>query len=79
MVSFSKLFSETVVKLNSEQRLKLHLAAVIAGNFSNAMYAAANTFTEKELGKDYFKYLIPLIVKTAKKTRSTSPANISKW
>lgn len=73
MESFSKLFSNTVVKLNSEQRLKLHLAAVIAGNFSNAMYAAANTFTDKELGKDYFKYLIPLIVKTAKKTRSVSP------
>ncbi len=75
MLSFAKLFSESVVKLNSEQRLKLHLAAVIAGNFSNAMYAAANTFTEKELGKDFFKYLIPLIVKTAKKTRSVSPAN----
>jgi predicted short-subunit dehydrogenase-like oxidoreductase (DUF2520 family) len=73
MTNFSKLFSGTVVKLNSEQRLKLHLAAVIAGNFSNAMYAAANTFTEKELGKDYFQYLIPLIVKTAKKTRSVTP------
>lgn len=73
MESFSKLFSNTVVKLNSEQRLKLHLAAVLAGNFSNAMYAAANDFTDKELGKDYFKYLIPLIVKTAKKTRSVNP------
>lgn len=73
MLSFAKLFSNTVVKLNSEQRLKLHLAAVLAGNFSNAMYAAANNFTEKELGKDYFNYLIPLIVKTAKKTRSVSP------
>lgn len=73
MNSFAKLFSNTVVKLNSEQRLKLHLAAVIAGNFSNAMYAAANNFTDKELGKDYFNYLIPLIVKTAKKTRSVSP------
>ncbi len=73
MESFAKLFSNTVVKLNSEQRLKLHLAAVIAGNFSNAMYSAANNFADKELGKDYFKYLIPLIVKTAKKTRSVSP------
>lgn len=73
MESFAKLFSNTVVKLNSEQRLKLHLAAVIAGNFSNAMYAAANNFTDKELGKDYFKYLIPLIVKTAKKTRAVDP------
>ena len=73
MNSFAKLFSETAVKLNSEQRLKLHLAAVIAGNFSNAMYAAANNFTDKEIGKNYFNYLIPLIVKTAKKTRSVSP------
>lgn len=73
MDSFGKLFSNTVVKLNSEQRLKLHLAAVIAGNFSNAMYAAANDFIDKELGKDYFNYLIPLIVKTAKKTRSVTP------
>lgn len=73
MVSFSKLFSGTVTKLDSEKRLKLHLSAVIAGNFSNAMYAAANDFTEKELGKDYFKFLVPLIVKTAKKTRSVTP------
>ncbi len=71
--SFAKIFSNTVVKLNSEQRLKLHLAAVIAGNFSNAMYAAANNFTDKEIGRDHFNYLIPLIVKTAKKTRSVSP------
>jgi predicted short-subunit dehydrogenase-like oxidoreductase (DUF2520 family) len=73
MTSFSKLFSGTVIKLNSEQRLKLHLAAVIAGNFSNAMYAAAKNFTDKELSKDHFKYLIPLIVKIAKKTRSVEP------
>lgn len=74
MTSFAKLFSNTVVKLNSEQRIKLHLAAVIAGNFSNAMYTAAGHFTNKELGKNYFQYLIPLIVKTAKKMRSVSPA-----
>jgi predicted short-subunit dehydrogenase-like oxidoreductase (DUF2520 family) len=73
MDSFAKLFSNAVVKLNSGQRLKLHLAAVIAGNFSNAMYAAANDFTDKELGKEYFNYLVPLIVKTAKKTRSVTP------
>ena len=73
MNSFAKLFSNTVVKLDSAQRLKLHLAAVIAGNFSNAVYAAANSFIDKEIGKEHFKYLIPLIVTTAKKTRSISP------
>lgn len=67
------LFSNSVVKLNSEQRIKLHLAAVVAGNFSNAMYAAAYLFLEKELDKGFFNYLIPLITKTAKKTRSVEP------
>jgi predicted short-subunit dehydrogenase-like oxidoreductase (DUF2520 family) len=67
------LFSNSVIKLNSEQRIKLHLAAVVAGNFSNAMYSAAYLYLEKELDKGFFNYLIPLITKTAKKTRSVEP------
>jgi predicted short-subunit dehydrogenase-like oxidoreductase (DUF2520 family) len=67
------LFSNSVVKLNSQQRAKLHLAAVVAGNFSNAMYSAAYLFLENELDKGFFNYLVPLITKTAKKTRSVDP------
>jgi len=72
--SFAGIFSNTVVKLNSEERLKLHLAAVIAGNFSNAMYSAAYQYLDKELiNTDYFNYLIPLINSTAKKVKSLHP------
>jgi len=63
-----------VVKLNSTNRLKLHLAAVIAGNFSNAMYASAYSFLDKELNKSYFKYLGPLINTTAKKAVFGNPS-----
>ncbi len=70
---FAGLFSNSVIKLNSEQRIKLHLAAVIAGNFSNAMYAASYLYLEKELDKGFFNYLIPLITKTGKKIRSVEP------
>jgi predicted short-subunit dehydrogenase-like oxidoreductase (DUF2520 family) len=72
--SFAGIFSNKVVKMNSQHRLKLHLAAVIAGNFSNAMYSAAYQYLSKELvDPGHFNYLIPLIVSTAKKTRSLSP------
>jgi predicted short-subunit dehydrogenase-like oxidoreductase (DUF2520 family) len=71
---FAAIFSKKVVKLNSAQRLKLHLAAVIAGNFSNAMYSAAYRYLDSELGSNnYFDYLVPLINSTAKKVRSVNP------
>jgi len=72
--SLARLFSNSVVKLNSANRLKLHLAAVIAGNFSNAMYASAYSFLDKELNKSYFKYLGPLINTTAKKAVFGNPS-----
>jgi len=72
--SLAGLFSKTVVKSNSENRLKLHLAAVIAGNFSNAMYASAYSYLDKELNKSYFKYLCPLINVTAKKAIFGNPS-----
>jgi predicted short-subunit dehydrogenase-like oxidoreductase (DUF2520 family) len=72
--SFAGIFSGKTVRLKSAQRLKLHLAAVVAGNFSNAMYSAAYKYLHNEFGKnDYFSYLIPLIISTAKKLRSIDP------
>lgn len=72
--SLARLFSNSVLKLNSENRLKLHLAAVIAGNFSNAMYASAYAYLDKELNKSFFKYLGPLINTTAKKAVFGNPS-----
>lgn len=74
LYKLAKLFSETVVKTNSENRLKLHLAAVIAGNFSNAMYASAYNYLGKALGTGYFKYLSTLINTTAKKALYGNPS-----
>ncbi|MGZ3931104.1 MAG: Rossmann-like and DUF2520 domain-containing protein, partial [Bacteroidia bacterium] len=70
----ANLFSKTVVHMSSPDRLKLHLAAVIAGNFSNAMYASARAYLSSELDEKQFDYLIPLILQTAKKIRSAEPA-----
>jgi predicted short-subunit dehydrogenase-like oxidoreductase (DUF2520 family) len=70
------VFSPTVVKLNSEQRLKLHLAAVIAGNFSNAMYASSYAFLAEELDKSFFNHLTPLILQTAKKVKANEPSSV---
>lgn len=74
--AFGKLFSKSVIKLNSQDRLKLHLSAVIAGNFSNAMFAAAYDYLSLELNKEYFKYLAPLISATAKKAIFNIPAKV---
>jgi predicted short-subunit dehydrogenase-like oxidoreductase (DUF2520 family) len=74
LTNFAGLFSKTVVKTNSNNRLKLHLAAVIAGNFSNAMYASAYNYLDKSLNRSYFKYLSPLITTTAKKAVFGDPS-----
>jgi predicted short-subunit dehydrogenase-like oxidoreductase (DUF2520 family) len=70
----AKLFSRNATKLDSKQRLKLHLAAVIAGNFSNAMYSAAYLFLAQS-DKKLFDHLLPLIITTAKKLRSVDPVS----
>lgn len=74
--NFAKLFSKTVVKTSSQDRLKLHMAAVIAGNFSNAMYASAYEYLNKELNKSYYNYLAPLITTTAKKALFNNPTTV---
>lgn len=64
-------FFEKVYLLNAERRKKLHLASVIANNFTNAMYAMANDIMQAE-GLP-FELLIPLIRRTAEKVEITSP------
>ena len=63
--------SEKVVKVNSEQRLKLHLAAVFVNNFTNYMYQIGSDIAEES---DLpFDLLQPLIAETAMKIESLSP------
>jgi predicted short-subunit dehydrogenase-like oxidoreductase (DUF2520 family) len=57
-----------------EQRLKLHVAAVIVNNFVNHLYTLAQEYCRKE-GID-FKQLLPLIEETASRIKDVSPAQV---
>lgn len=61
--SFAFSLSGKVSVANDEQRLKLHVAAVVSANFSNHLYALAEAFCQKENLR--FDMLIPLIQEVA--------------
>lgn len=71
---FAKTLSTNVSKANDEQRLKLHVAAVVVSNFTNHLYALAEDFCKKE-GVD-FSLLAPLIMETAERVQKSSPAAV---
>jgi len=58
-------------KINSEQRKKLHLAAVFVNNFTNHMYQIGQEICQEH--QVPFEVLFPLIDETAKKVTTTSP------
>ncbi|MBC7948170.1 MAG: DUF2520 domain-containing protein [Chitinophagaceae bacterium] len=62
---------QLVTAATDEQRLKLHVAAVITGNFTNHLYSLAEEYCRKE-GID-FAQLRPLIAETALRIQSISP------
>jgi predicted short-subunit dehydrogenase-like oxidoreductase (DUF2520 family) len=71
---FAKSISENVKKVNSEQRKKIHLAAVFACNFSNYMYVVSEKLLKKEkLSLDLLK---PLIEETSSKIKNYSPGSV---
>ncbi|THD67531.1 DUF2520 domain-containing protein [Robertkochia marina] len=66
-----RALSDKVYAINSEQRKKLHLAAVVANNFTNHLY-----FLAESICKDHnipFEVLHPLILETATKIQSMTP------
>ena len=63
--------SNTVKKVNSDQRKVLHLAAVYVNNFTNQLYRIGHEITESEGAE--FDLLKPLILETAKKVQDLSP------
>ncbi len=58
--------------LTDEQRLKLHVAAVLCNNFTNYLYTLAEDYCKKE-NLD-FRMLFPLIRETAERLYELSPA-----
>ncbi len=67
----AKSIGKKIYQVDSEQRKKLHVAAVFVNNFTNHMYTIANDICEKN--KIPFEILYPLIEETAKKIQSISP------
>ena len=65
--------SSKVYEISSEKRKKLHLAAVLANNFTNHLYNMAGKLLEKE-DLD-FNLLRPLIFETAHKVMQMIPEN----
>jgi predicted short-subunit dehydrogenase-like oxidoreductase (DUF2520 family) len=71
---FAKTLSANVSKANDEERLKLHVAAVVVSNFTNHLYALAEEFCKKE--NVDFTLLTPLINETAERIQKFSPADV---
>jgi hypothetical protein len=64
--------SPIVSKANDEERLKLHIAAVIANNFTNHLFSLTEEFCKEE--KIDFKLLLPIINETTRRLSTHSPA-----
>lgn len=71
--ALARILSDTCVMMEDEQRAALHVAAVVANNFSNHMYATA----EKIAGLYGFDFALlkPLISETARKVMEISPSS----
>lgn len=65
---------EKVETSSDDQRTKLHIAAVVAGNFTNHLFALTEDFCRKE--KIDFRLLLPLIMETAQRLQSVSASQV---
>lgn len=59
--------SDTVKAVDSETRLKMHLAAVFACNFTNALYTAGFDYVSKNLGIKDAEMLWPIMASSFQK------------
>jgi predicted short-subunit dehydrogenase-like oxidoreductase (DUF2520 family) len=66
--------SGKVFDATSEERRYLHMSAVFAANFTNALYAAAKELLEKNTSLS-FDLLLPLVQETAGKIGSMNPVD----
>jgi len=66
--------SDQVRVLDDEQRRKLHLAAVISGNFSNRLFAMVKAYCDRE-GLD-FHLLLPMLRETVDRLSHSDPSGM---
>jgi len=74
LYNFAKTISDKVQIADDEERLKLHVAAIIVNNFTNHLYALTDDYCKKEHLD--FKLLTPLIKETSSRISSFSPGKI---
>lgn len=72
LMSIALLLSKNIIKLSSEKRLALHLAAVFANNFTNHLFSLSQKLLAKY--KLRFKILLPLIHQTVLNIEKENPA-----
>lgn len=70
----AKSFSKKVVALSFQERLQLHLAAVLVNNFTNALFIEAYKFLPKQ-NESNFNLLLPLMKQTVSKLEKVHPLN----
>jgi predicted short-subunit dehydrogenase-like oxidoreductase (DUF2520 family) len=71
---FANSISNVVSYTQDEQRMKLHVGAVLTSNFANHLYCLAQEFCNKESVD--FALLQPLIEETAARLKSHSPCDM---
>lgn len=74
LIEFAASLSPFTGVAGDEQRIKLHIAAVLVSNFTNYLYSQANAFCKKE-GVP-FSHLLPLIEETALRLREAAPEDL---
>lgn len=74
LVNFSKTFSKNVTGANEEQRMNMHVAAVVVSNFTNHLFTLTKEFCEAK--KIDFKILFPLIKETVLRIEKNDPAEM---
>ena len=72
--SFAESISKKVMFCGDDERLKLHVAAVVVSNFSNHLYALTADYCKKESAD--FSMLSPLIQEAANRVAAYEPVNM---
>lgn len=73
LLSLARIFSKKAQLMNYQERLRLHLAAVLVNNFTNALYVAASEIIPITEDAANFDLLLPLIKQTTRKVEHIKP------
>lgn len=74
LISFCVMWADNVQVANDDQRLKMHIAAVLSTNFTNHLYALSEQLCGEEALD--FKLLQPLITETMNRLSGFSPRQV---